>query len=397
MARGMNEFPSLLVLNLGRRSLWLIRLLWLWMTVCRGWRSLSMMLRSLSIVLLSATVARDLPRETSRAHLKQMPEPRQLTPLDAKEQRLYSELLPSDPNSKRAPSHPGEESHFHHLYMRSYSFGHYPNFMLQWFWNVYVDDTNVSTFYSVNSISCSDGKSTKSDGSCSLASVDFNSFKATWIREVHQNKETWRSQAAKELEEDAQRCQHKNGIKEEKFIRKLLNVTDKILEMKSDRQKEKQENEGGARDPGSATNTYPQGGTELGDQEVDHPISGVEVAEVVKQLPGGGAPGADVILPGVLEKRIRLIVKPLIEEEQCGFRPGRGTTDKLFTLAGVLEGSWEFAQPVHMCFVDLEKAYDWVPRSILWGVPQEYGVEGPLIRAAQSLYQRSRSLVRIAG
>ncbi|XP_056869174.1 dual specificity calcium/calmodulin-dependent 3',5'-cyclic nucleotide phosphodiesterase 1A isoform X1 [Takifugu flavidus] len=104
---------------------------------------------------------------------------------------------------------------------------------------------------SVNSISCSDGKSTKSDGSCSLASVDFNSFKATWIREVHQNKETWRSQAAKELEEDAQRCQHKNGIKEEKFIRKLLNVTDKILEMKSDRQKEKQENEGGARDPGS--------------------------------------------------------------------------------------------------------------------------------------------------
>ncbi|TWW81188.1 hypothetical protein D4764_01G0010030 [Takifugu flavidus] len=66
-------------------------------------------------------------------------------------------------------------------------------------------------------------------------------------------------------------------------------------------------------------------------------------------------------------------------------------------LAGVLEGSWEFAQPVHMCFVDLEKAYDRVPRSILWGVLREYGVEGLLIRAIQSLYQRSRSVVRIAG
>ncbi|KAI3355707.1 hypothetical protein L3Q82_004198 [Scortum barcoo] len=27
----------------------------------------------------------------------------------------------------------------------------------------------------------------------------------------------------------------------------------------------------------------------------------------------------------------------------------------------MLEGLWEFAQPVHMCFVDLEKAFDHVP------------------------------------
>ncbi|TWW76634.1 hypothetical protein D4764_12G0000240 [Takifugu flavidus] len=186
------------------------------------------------------------------------------------------------------------------------------------------------------------------------------------------------------------------------------------------------------------TNMYPQGGTESDDQEVDHPISGAEGAEVVKQPPGGGAPGADEIRPGylkaldvvglswltrlcniawtsgavpldwqtsvvvpifksgdqrvcsnyrgitllslpgkvytrVLEKRIRLIVEPLIEEEQCGFRPGCGTTDELFNLAGVLEGSREFAQPVHMRFVDLEKAHDRVPRSILWGVLREYG------------------------
>ena len=91
------------------------------------------------------------------------------------------------------------------------------------------------------------------------------------------------------------------------------------------------------------------------------------------------------------------MVEPRIEEEQCGFRPGRGTVDQLFTLARVLEGAWEFAQPVHMCFVDLEKAYDRVPRGILWGVLQEYGVDGPLLRAIQSLYRRSESLVRVAG
>ncbi|KAI3356985.1 hypothetical protein L3Q82_003620 [Scortum barcoo] len=50
-----------------------------------------------------------------------------------------------------------------------------------------------------------------------------------------------------------------------------------------------------------------------------------------------------------------------------------------------------------MCFVDLEKAFDRVPRGILWGVLHEYGVRGPLLRAVRSLYDRSRSLVRIAG
>ncbi|KAK3564781.1 hypothetical protein QTP86_026411, partial [Hemibagrus guttatus] len=106
-------------------------------------------------------------------------------------------------------------------------------------------------------------------------------------------------------------------------------------------------------------------------------------------------------LPGkvysrILERRVRPLVEPRIQEEQCGFRPSRGTLDQLYTLHRVLEGSWEFAQPVHMCFVDLEKAFDRVPRGILWEVLWEYGVHGPLLRAVRSLYNRSRSLVHIA-
>ncbi|KAK3575512.1 hypothetical protein QTP86_028226 [Hemibagrus guttatus] len=106
-------------------------------------------------------------------------------------------------------------------------------------------------------------------------------------------------------------------------------------------------------------------------------------------------------LPGkvysrVLERRVRPLVEPRIQEEQCGFRPSRGTLDQLYTLHRVLEGSWEFAQPVYMCFVDLEKAFDRVPHGILWEVLWEYGVRGPLLRAVRSLYNWSRSLVRIA-
>ncbi|KAI3353915.1 hypothetical protein L3Q82_005120 [Scortum barcoo] len=126
---------------------------------------------------------------------------------------------------------------------------------------------------------------------------------------------------------------------------------------------------------------------EAGVSEVDSSITQAEVTE----------PPREGLHARVLERRIRPIVDPRIQEEQCGFRPGRGTLDQLYTLHRVLEGLWEFAQPVHMCFVDLEKAFDRVPRGILWGVLREYGVRGPLLRAVRSLYDRSRSLVRIAG
>uniref|UniRef100_A0A8C9TUR8 Reverse transcriptase domain-containing protein n=1 Tax=Scleropages formosus TaxID=113540 RepID=A0A8C9TUR8_SCLFO len=200
---------------------------------------------------------------------------------------------------------------------------------------------------------------------------------------------------------------------------------------------------------------------EAGDSEGDLSITLAEVAEVVKKLLGGKAPGVDEIRPeflksldvvglswlaclcsiawssgtvpldwqtgvvvplfkkgdwrlcsnyrgitllslpgkvyaGVLERRIRPIVEPRILEEQCGFHPGRGTLDQLYTLTRVLEGSWEFAQPVHMCFVGLEKAFDRVPRGILWEVLRNYGVQGLLLRAVRSLYDQSRSLVCLA-
>ncbi|KAK3533720.1 hypothetical protein QTP70_024318, partial [Hemibagrus guttatus] len=74
-----------------------------------------------------------LPREMSRRHPKQMPEPPQLSPFDVEEQRVYSELLPGDrapyPISKGAPHHPMEEAHFGRLYPGSYPFDRDPELM----------------------------------------------------------------------------------------------------------------------------------------------------------------------------------------------------------------------------------------------------------------------------
>lgn len=74
----------------------------------------------------------------------------------------------------------------------------------------------------------------------------------------------------------------------------------------------------------------------------------------------------------VLERRVRALVELRIQEKQYGFHPGWGTLDQFFTLSGILEDAWEFVQTVYMCFVDLEKTFDHVPRGVLWDVPREY-------------------------
>ncbi|KAI3373889.1 hypothetical protein L3Q82_022458 [Scortum barcoo] len=141
---------------------------------------------------------------------------------------------------------------------------------------------------------------------------------------------------------------------------------------------------------------------EAGVSEVDSSITQAEVTEVVRKLSlrkwqGAGDLPGKVSRQGTGEENSADSRPSDSGRNNAVFVPGLGTLDQLYTLHRVLEGLWEFAQPVHMCFVDLEKAFDRVPRGILWGVLREYGVRGPLLRAVRSLYDRSRSLVRIAG
>ena len=75
-----------------------------------------------------------------------------------------------------------------------------------------------------------------------------------------------------------------------------------------------------------------------------------------------------------------------LENGQCGFRLFRSTTDQIFTLKQIFEKSWEYGKDLFACFVDLEKAYDRVPRDKLWKVLREFGVNGQLFRAIKSFY-----------
>ena len=65
----------------------------------------------------------------------------------------------------------------------------------------------------------------------------------------------------------------------------------------------------------------------------------------------------------IIEARLRDRVK--ISKQQNGFMPGKGTTDAMFALRMLMEKYREGQRELHCVFVDLDKAYDRVPREEL--------------------------------
>ena len=98
-------------------------------------------------------------------------------------------------------------------------------------------------------------------------------------------------------------------------------------------------------------------------------------------------------LERVLDTAIRRSVD--IDEMQFGFVAGRGTTDALFIVRQMQEKFAAARKPLYFAFVDLEKAFDRVPRKVLWWAMRSLGVEEWIVRAVQSMYAKSR--VRVNG
>ena len=96
----------------------------------------------------------------------------------------------------------------------------------------------------------------------------------------------------------------------------------------------------------------------------------------------------------IINNRIRREVN--ISEEQFGFMPGKSTTDAIFALRRVIEKHREKEKELHCIFIDLEKAYDRVPREEVWHCLREKGVTEKYIRIIQDMYIDSQTVVRTA-
>ena len=99
------------------------------------------------------------------------------------------------------------------------------------------------------------------------------------------------------------------------------------------------------------------------------------------------------IFDGIIDVRIRKIVK--IDESQFGFIPGRGTMDAVFVVRQLQEKMLGKTRRLYLAFVDLEKAFDRVPREVVkWALRKE-GVPEWLVAMVMSTYSKATTAVRV--
>ena len=96
----------------------------------------------------------------------------------------------------------------------------------------------------------------------------------------------------------------------------------------------------------------------------------------------------------VIDARVRKEVE--IGDQQYGFMPGRSTMDAIFGLRILAEKYREGQKELHCVFIDLEKAYDRVPREEVWFCLRSAGVAEAYIRVMQDMYENSKTMVRCA-
>ena len=101
------------------------------------------------------------------------------------------------------------------------------------------------------------------------------------------------------------------------------------------------------------------------------------------------------VLERVLESLIHSQVD--IDNMQFGFMLGRSTTDAIYILRQMQEKHLIRKKKIYFAFVDLEKAFDRVPRSVLWWAMRKLGVDEWIVRLVKVMYDGANSRVRVNG
>jgi Reverse transcriptase (RNA-dependent DNA polymerase) len=87
--------------------------------------------------------------------------------------------------------------------------------------------------------------------------------------------------------------------------------------------------------------------------------------------------------------------KVSINDVQFGFRPGMGTTDAIFIVRQIQERFLKNKRNLWMAFVDLEKAFEGVPREVIWWALRYLGVEDWMVTVIRAMYEGVTTAVKM--
>jgi len=79
---------------------------------------------------------------------------------------------------------------------------------------------------------------------------------------------------------------------------------------------------------------------------------------------------------------------------QFGFMKGKGITDAIFMARQMQKNFRVKAKKLYFGFVDLEKAFDRVPREVISWAKRKLGVEEWLVSAVMSMYKGAKTVIR---
>ena len=98
------------------------------------------------------------------------------------------------------------------------------------------------------------------------------------------------------------------------------------------------------------------------------------------------------VVEKIFEHRIRHHIE--IDDMQFGFMKGKQTTDAIFMARQMQENFRVKDKKLYFGFVDLEKAFDTVPRKVISWTMRKLGVEEWLVSAVMSMYTGAKTVVR---
>ena len=94
----------------------------------------------------------------------------------------------------------------------------------------------------------------------------------------------------------------------------------------------------------------------------------------------------------IIEHHLRRVTN--VTKNQFGFMPGRSTTEAIFLLRQLMERYREQKKDLHMVFIDLEKAYDKIPRMGMWWVLEKHKVPTKYISLIKDMHTNVVTSVR---